>query len=301
MGYESPNVSAELLNTAFVHKIENGQIKEAQDAASAFIRTQLYEEGFLRRLWEPNPITADEIDPELDTDKPSVIREIEPDAPSATFVPFKGTGDRRYFEGKRFRIPFGKVETTRENKSKFELMSIRMDIMAWLKDKHVRQIQEQEDGLFIETVDDIIAQNVANQSVTAGPVSFKDAFTAGIKGMTRLRLPVGKILMHKNTYTDSLKLKTDEIGYAPQEKRFNEGVEGETSFLGYPVVTTIKDNLVPENKIYYFAPQDYFCDFLLLQDATLFLKMEADMINFHTYEAPGFGVGNTRGCFVVNL
>ena len=301
MSYETPQVSAELLNTAFVQKIEQGLVKEAELAASAYIRTQLYEEGFLRRLFEPQTVTSDELDPELNSDKPSVIREIEPDAPSATFVPFKGTGDRQYFEGKRYRVPFGKIESTRENKSKFELMSTRMDIMSWLKDKQVKKIQEQEDGLFIETVNDIVSNNASAQSVAAGSISFKDAFSLGLKGLTSLRLPVGKVLMHKNTYTDSLKLKTDEIGYAPQEKRFNEGVENEDSFLNVPVVTTIKDDLIPEGKLFFFAPQEYFCDFLMIQDATLFLKMEADMIEFHTYEAPGFGVGNTLGCFVVEL
>ena len=118
--------------------------------------------------------------------------------------------------------------------------------------------------------------------------------------MTSLKLPVGKVLMHKNTYMDSLKLKTDEIGFNPQEKRFSEGVDGEDSFLGYNVVTTMKDE-VAEGDMYFFAPQEYFCKFYLLQDATLFLKNEADMIEFYTYEAPGFGIGNTNGVLKVTL
>lgn len=133
-------------------------------------------------------------------------------------------------------------------------------------------------------------------SVTyTGGESFKDVFTAGMKGLNTLRLPYGKVLMHKNTYLDSLKLKVEDIGFKPQEDRFNRGVDGEDTFMGLPVVTTIKDDLVKENEIYFFTQQDYFVKYFLLQDATLFMKTEADLIHFHSYMAPGVGIGNTRG------
>lgn len=303
MSFETTQVSAEVVNTAFINKIESGMVKEAEEAASAYIRLKLHEEGILRRLWEPRTITADELDPYPgNDDKPSIVVEIEPDARKATFVPFKGTGEREYFYGKRFRVPFGKVEAERMSKSKFELMTIRMDIMSWLKEHQVKAVQQTEDTLFLDTIKALTADNASEQQVNAAAIDdFKMKFVAGLKAMNSLRLPVGKVLMNKNTYLDSLALKTEHIGYGPQEKRFTEGVENEDSFLGYPVVTTLKDDLVPYNKVYFFAPQEYFCKFYLLQDATLFIKSEADMITFHTYEAPGFGIGNTRGVVELTL
>ena len=303
MSYETPNVSVELLNQSFCDKVFNGQIKEAMENSSLYIRKKLYEDGILRRLFDSRTVTADELDPLMDSDQPSIICEIEPDAPKATFVPFKGTGDRDYFSGKRFRVPFGKVESMRETKSKFELMTIRMPITDWLKEHQVKMIQEEEDRLFIESISDIVEKNATQQAVTVSLASssFKDAFTEGWKALTRLRLPQGKVLMHKNTYIDSLKLKVEDIGFGPQEQRFNRGVDGEDSFMGSPVVTTIKDNLVKENEIFFFAQPDYFIKFFLLQDATLFLQTEADLIHFHTYEAPGVGIGNTLGVVKVTL
>lgn len=301
MSYENLNVSVELLNQSFVDKVfDQGMIKEAQESASMFIRQKLYEEGILRRLYEPRTVVAEELDPLLDSDAPSIICEIEPDAQSATFVPFKGTGDRMYFTGKRFRVPFGKVESERVSKSKFELMSIRMPITDWLKENQVKAIQQQEDTSFFTTIEDIITANASTQKATvAASNGFKEAFKIGLKGLTSLRLPVYKVVMHKNTYLDSLSLKTDEIGHVPQEERFRKGIDGEDSFMGYPVVTTIKDDIVRPNELYFFAPPEYFCKFFLLQDAMLFMKTEADMISFHTYEAPGIGIGNTRGVFKV--
>lgn len=300
---DSTKVSAEMLNTSFIDKIEGGMIKEAADASTAYIREKLREEGFLRRLFEPETITADDLDPNVDSDKPRKIVEKDFTSEKATFVPFKGTGDRQYFEGNRFSIDFGKVESDRVSKSKYELMTYKMPVYDLFKEYNVKIMQKEEDGNFMESIGDIITNNSSAQSTSIASSSntIKDAFIAGMKGLTSLQLPIGKVLMNKNTYFDSLSLKTDDISYAPQEKRFYEGVEGEDSFLGYPVITTIKSDLVPENELFFFAPQEYMLKFYLIQDATMYMKSEADMLTFWSYEAPGIGIGNTKGVYKVTL
>ena len=60
MDMETPNVSVELVNTAFCDKVFNGQIKEAMEQSSLYIRKMLYEDGILRRLFEYRTVTADE-------------------------------------------------------------------------------------------------------------------------------------------------------------------------------------------------------------------------------------------------
>lgn len=300
--FETSNVSVDVINQAFVDRIEGGQIKEAQEAGSAYIRQRLYEEGVLRRLFPPRTVTADELDPDLNSDTPGIIVEKEPDAPKATYVPFRGIGDANYFYGKRFRIPFGKIESDHMQKSKFELLTMKMDIMEWLKQNQVKQVQGAEDEVFMESVNKIITDASGAQNITqAADTTFKDAFVLGLKGLTKAMLPVGPILMHQNTYYDSSKLKVEDIGDSTQAKRFNDGVEGEDSFMGHRVITTLKTDICPENEIYFFAPADYFVRNYLIQDATLFLKQEADLIFFHTYEAPGCGIGNTLGVYKVTL
>jgi hypothetical protein len=304
--FETPQVSTELLNTVFIDRVFGGQVKEAQENASQYIRLKLYEDGILRRLFPFRTVPADELDPELDNDIPSIICEKEPSATTATFVPFKGTGDRRYFNGVRFRVPFGKVESERISKSRFELMTIKMAITDWLKENQVKAIQQEEDELFIDTCKDIVTKNAAAQDFTYSLASgdFKEAFLLGPKALTSLRLPVKDsiALMHKNTYLDSLKLKLDAVGFKGMDNRWDSGVEDEDSFfLGYKVVTTIKDDLVPEGVIWFFTSQEYFCKSYLLQDATLFLEVRADMLHFHTYEAPGFGVRDTHGVVRITL
>ena len=80
------------------------------------------------------------------------------------------------------------------------------------------------------------------------------------------------------------------------------GIEAEEKLWGIPVVSTIKQDIVdgaaiPANvrrSVYIFAPQNYLGVFFLLQDATLYIKQEADIIEFWSYAAPGIGLGNNK-------
>ncbi len=302
-GLETTQVDIGLINQGFINQIENGMVKEAEESASGYIREKIREMGFLRRLFDPRTVTADELDPNLDDDKPSIRVEKEPNEVTATYVPYKGTADRRYFTGNRFDVPFGKIESERIRKSKFELMTIRMDIMAWLKENQVKAIQDAEDTTFMDTITELLAMNPAQAAsvAIAGDTTFKEAFNTGRRMFNTLQMPIGKVLMSKNTWLECDALRHDVIGNEAISSRFRDGVDDETTFQGIPVVTTIKNNLVADGEMFFFSPKDYFGKFYLLQDATLFLKQEADMINFHTYEAPGFGIGNTKGVVKVSI
>jgi hypothetical protein len=300
--FYSEQMSPEQINTAFIDKLDRGLIKEAEEAGSTYIRQRMYEEGLLRRMHAPKLISASELDPEENTDKPSILVEIEPDATKATFVPYKGTADHRYFDGKRYRLYFGKIESDRLTKSKFELMTSRMDIMTWLQKNQVYSTQFEEDGRFLQLCEKIITDSGTEQTTEAGAQdTFIDAFNIGLKGLVSYKLPCGCVMMNKNTYIDSSKLKVEDIGVSPQEKRFSNGVEGEETFRGMKVITTMDSALIPEDVLWFFAQPDYLFKHYTLQDATLYLKTEADMITFHTYSAPGVGIGNTRGIFKVTL
>ena len=79
---------------------------------------------------------------------------------------------------------------------------------------------------------------------------------------------------------------------AVASRHYDEGIENEEKLWGVPVVTTIKTHVIDPNEAYIFAPENYLGNFFLLQDATLYIKQEADLITFWTYAAPGIGIGN---------
>lgn len=288
---QSPEMSAQFINSNFIRKIEQGHTKEAQDQTSAFIREKLRQAAAVREILVPEPISETEIDRDEHTDQPKVIVEKEPGS-VATFVQFQGSGQRTWFRGKRYAIYFGKIESQRFTKSKFELMSYRSDIRQILSDNSVNDMADQEDSKFAELVTTIIALNAAQQS--SGPFQ-SGTFKQSMQAMLNRRIPVGKMLMTKSQYLNALDLPATTVGDDIAKRHFDEGIESSQKLWGIPVVTTIKADIYDPAKAWVFAPQapnNFLGNYYLLQDATLFIKTEADMITFWSYEAPGLGIGN---------
>jgi hypothetical protein len=385
MNTERERLSAQFINQSFVRKLDEGRVKEAADEGSRFIRSKLRQESFAREILEPVELSADEIDRDEHTDQPKKIIEKEPDS-TATFVTFKGSGQRTFFRGPRYSVFFGKVESQHFMKSKFELLTYQNDIRKILTDNSVKDMADVEDRKFIETIDvalsesghafsggvdfglrpedaaavDINAlggnhpvsrmrgeeylitadatgaasndpahvsnaptslqfsgqqllegnnfvastalyQNATNTVADSGAASTfqaplsKELIAQMFQAMTAKKLPIGKMLMSKSTFMEALKFDYTDVGNDIVSRHYDRGLEGEDKLFGVPVITTIKNDIIPDNVIYLFAPQNYLGNFFLLQDATLFIKQEADMIEFWSYSSPGIGIGNTKG------
>jgi hypothetical protein len=327
MNVETSGISAQYINQSFVRKLEDGRVKEAQDEGSRFIRSKLRQESFAREILEPVEIGADEIDRDEHTDQPKKIIEKEPDS-VATFVTFKGSGQRTFFRGPRYSVTFGKIETQHFMKSKFELLTYQNDIRKILTDNSVKDMADIEDTKFIETIGAAMTQvgrtttlkfgdndqNQLNEDVANTATSFnvtnlnaanildcsgaaltKNLIAQLFQNMTMQKMPIGKLLMTKSTFMEVLKFDHTEVGNDIVSAHYRDGIAGEEKLFGVPVITTIKNDIIGDNEIYLFAPENYLGNFFLLQDATLFIKQEADMIEFWSYSAPGIGIGNCNG------
>jgi len=341
MNTERERLSAQFINQSFVRKLDEGRVKEAQDEGSRFIRSKLRQESFAREILQPIELSPDEIDRDEHTDQPKKIIEKEPDS-TATFVTFKGSGQRTFFRGPRYSVFFGKIESQHFMKSKFELLTYQNDIRKILTDNSVKDMADEEDRKFLETIkaaiedagpadtiaiaagapgyvkdgksylgatgdvvqpqftgaqilagNDFVAQ-VSDDDSTAAPLS-KELIAQLFQSMTSKKLPIGKMLMTKATFMEALKFDFVDVGNDIVSRHYDKGLEGEDKLFGVPVITTIKNDIIPDNEIYLFAPENYLGNFFLLQDATLFIKQEADMIEFWSYSSPGIGIGNTRG------
>jgi len=292
---ETSSHSAQFLNQSFVRKVEQGQVKEAMEAGSLFIRERLRQAAAVRELIVPQGVTEEDIDRDEHTDQPKIIIDKEPNS-MASFVQFQGTGRRTWFKGPRYSVRFGKVESQRFTKSKAELMTYRSDIRKILSDNSVMDMADEEDKKFYELVAAIIAANPAVQRTTGAFLSgtFKTAMQAMLTG-TRKR-PIGKMLMSKERFMDALDLPATTVGDEVAKRHFDEGIEASQKLWGIPVVTHVKSDIYPTARAWIFsptAPNNFLGNFFTLQDATLFIKQEADIISFWTYELLGIGIANS--------
>ena len=297
---ETPKVSARHLASNFVRKIDEGHIKEAAEVGTAFIRSKLRQSSFAREILPPETLTDSDLDRDDSTDLPRKIVEIEPDS-VATFVPFKGTAERTWFKGPRYSVYFGKVETEKFTKSKFELMTYENDIRGILNDNSVKDMADQEDIRFYETLDAIMTEFGAQDLDMTTSHLTPAVIQAGVRDLTQRKIPMGKMLMSKSRYLDTITMDRDDKGDTVASRHYDDGVESETKLFGYPTITTVKNDIVSDDEVWFFAPQNFLGNFFLLQDATLFVKSEADMLEFWSYACVGLGIGNVHGITRVNL
>lgn len=287
---ETSKSSAILLNNNFIKKIENGEKTAAEHASSAFIRSRLREESFARQILNPTMLSDGEFDRDVNTDMPRKIIEIEPDS-TATYVNFKGGGKRSWFRGPRYEVRFGKIESPRFTKSKFELMTYQNDIRKILTDNSVKDMADQEDARFYTTCASIIS-TFPGQALNPGGGLTAANFVSGLQNLISRKIPIGKVLMCEELYYDALKLPATSVGDQVASRHYTDGLRDEKNLWGVPVVTTIKNDILPSNEIWFFGPENYLGNFFLIQDATLFIEQKADIIEFFSYEALGIGIGN---------
>jgi len=146
---------SKLLNEAIFEKLASRDPlleKQAVDAVNDFTRTKMREDGFYRRIIPPLPISNDELDRQVDTDKPVKIVDKEPDSPAAISIPFATLPTNLYIRGPRYKVSFDRIVTPRFTKDVDELRTWYMDIRQVLSDNAIKDMLAEEDGKFIAAV-----------------------------------------------------------------------------------------------------------------------------------------------------
>lgn len=294
--YGQESVNVQFINQSFLDKLDNGMEKEASVAASAFVRQKLREDGFTRKIMNPELVTAADLDRQI-TEEPTIIATKEPDSIAAT-LPFLGRGDMRYYTTSRYPVTFQKVESNEFKKSKFELATERVDIRTIIQENSVKDLQKAEDKSFYGGV--LAAATAAgNVQSVAGGFSVPNLMK-GIKYLLAKQLPVGCILMTQEMYADLLAQPATQVGSQAASELYR-GQGTLDSAFGYKIVTTNKNDILPNNQAIVFAPAQFLGQMFILQDATVFMKTEADILTMKTYESVGIGLGNINGAVVLNF
>ena len=303
MKIETPTITQS--NSSFVRSIYQSPelLKEAMDLSTYFIRDKVRELGFAREMCEPTFVTSADLDRTVESDQPCIILEKDMEAKAMT-MPFRGQGEAKYWEGEKVLVTFQKLESDRFNKSKFEMMNSKTDYKELLQKRIVEEMFAAEDQTYVNGLNLIVdAAEVAAPGTQFQEVSgglSKTNLKILMQMLSRLRMmpdkgPKPKILMTQTLKMELVELGMLEIGDSNVGKFWDEGAVGTSKLFGIPIVSTIKNDIVGDDEIYLVAPQDYFSRFFILQDHTLVIKTEADMINFYSYGSFAMAFVNTKG------
>lgn len=291
-------------------------------AGDDLIRTHIREAGFLRKLIKPRPITNEELDRELDHDRPVRFVEMERNSRGAVAVPFNVSSNTEFYYGPKGKVEFFNIKTPVFTKSINELRTYRHDLRKLVTEQALNDIQTKEDGLFINLCDLIVGSSVdGGQGVgkSGRRQHFKAGTTAGAfldnglssratvvdmkKILPSFRLNNGVFLMNTNTANEYEKQDRVELGGDLSGKIWKEGLKaiGDAVISGVPHVFTIKDELVPDGVVYAFTEPNFLGRFYILEDIKLFVKRDEDQIKMHATETIGAGILNVAGVVKFDL
>lgn len=295
----------QVLNEELFAQLETpGLEKNALDAVNEFTRVQVREDGFYRKIIPPVQVSNDDLDRQVDTDKPVIVVDKEPGSPAAVSIPFATLPMNVYIRGPRYRVMFDRIVTPRFVKDIDELRTWQMDIRQVLSDNAVKDMLAEEDSKFLTAVNSAL---VAADTVvpTSGVIQWETIFggitrdtvneAMKILPKTPSHLEVATILVNNVTIREVLKWGYDEAGGDLSGDMLKNGWAENLRLLDKDWVVTIKRDLVGDDTMYFFADPRFIGKSYLLEDTTMHIKREAFMIEFFAYETIGGSIGFTSG------
>lgn len=297
---------SKLLNEALFEKLASRDPymeKEAIDAVNDFTRLKMREDGFYRRIIPPLPISNDELDRQVNTDKPVKVVDKEGDSPAAISIPFGTLPMNLYIRGQRYLVMMDRIATPRFTKDVDELRTWVMDIRQVLSDNAIKDMLAEEDTKFISTVDSALvgpgvtlpsSGTVQHEEISGGIT--RDTLWDSFKIMpnTPFNLEVHTVLCNNITIKEVAKFGRNEMGGDLAVDIMRNGWSEQT-FMGVRWIVTIKKNLVPTNRMYHFSDPKFIGKNFQLEDTTMYIRREAYMLEFFAYQTGGGSIGHTGG------
>jgi hypothetical protein len=294
----------QLLNETLFEQLDTpGMQKQAIDAVNDFTRTKMREDGFYRRIIPPLTITNDELDRQVDTDKPVKVVDKEPDSPAAVSIPFATLPTNFYIRGPRYRVMFDRIVSPRAVKDVDELRTYVIDIRQVLSDNMIKDMLAEEDSKFItafhtavgakDTVNPL-SETVQYETISGGIT--RETLVDALKVMpkTPSHFEVETCLVNNITIKELLKFGRDEMGGDFSQDIIKNGW-AETNFLNCRWIVTIKRNLVQDNEMFMFASPKFIGKNYELEPTTMYIRREAYMLEYFSYNTQGGSFGHTNG------
>lgn len=280
--------------------------KESASTLNGYLGMRAKENSFIDPILPPVEIGWEDTVPQVDSLKPVVIRECEPNTTSAVSMPFGGTPMNHYPAAPRYKIVFDRAKSPRITADIANLRNYMMDIRQVLYELMLKDLLHEKDRKFMVTIDAVLGAAV-NDATTARALEVQakgwielggalsvDTLELLSEGLptTNRHLDAAVTLMNNITAKRINKLAGAELSDRLNEQLFVKGFKEET-IQGYRLITTIKTDLVATNVAYQFASPDFLGDHLVLEPLTLSTKVENWQLEMFLYMMHGGSVKNT--------
>lgn len=293
------NLDAQTFNNLFIERLETGEgISKAAQAGAAFVRAKIREVGFARRILPPENVTRADCTRSTEHDTLIKIVDIEHES-RAMAVNFASEADERYLQGKRYAVPFFKIESEKFVKSEGELLAYDYPITKVIEENSVKDIQRVEDEKFIEYAEAAIALS-GKRLVSSATKVDRTELNSLVKMIDFEENTAECVLMNTVDYDDWLIQPASEIG-SPLASEITVNGYKYPQIMKRRLVLTNKHDIVLPGEIWAFAAPKYLGNFFILNDVKFWIKKEADLVLWKTWEYVAEGFGNIKNIAKIEL
>ena len=288
------------LNNLFITRMDDSDWqRKVAEAGASYIRDILRETSFARKILPPEQVSRGDLQRSTVHEGVSKIVDIEPGS-RAFAINWRSQAPGRWIYSRRVEFFFFTITTERYEKTEQELMSYEMPITKIIEQNAVKDIQEVEDDRFIQSAEQAVAASGLQQIKTsADPLTKRDVANA-FKMLDSNRQRVDTLLMSSTLFDDILGLEFTDLGDKLASEILVNGY-AYNNLLGHKLVTTIKDNIVPNNEVWLFAPPDFMGKFFILNNPKFWIDKEANLVRFQAWEDIALGIKNSKSVAVLRL
>lgn len=293
------NEEASMFNSLFVERMDTqeGQTKTAA-AGQAYVRSFLREHAFSRKILPPESVTRSDL--QRSTRHDTLIKIVDFEHPStAAAVNFRSAGRERYLQGKRYAVPFFKVESDLFVKNEAELMAYEYPITKVIEENSIKDIMFVEDSTFLAASEGAVVAS-GKKIVSADTTVTRTNLTKLLKMIDVDKLQSTCILMTNVDFDDWHIQPATEIG-SPLASDITVNGYKYDSILRRKVVVTNKTDLLAPGKIYAYTDPQFLGNFFIMNDVKFWIKKEADKVYWKSWEYVGMGIANLRSIAKIEL
>lgn len=286
-------------NNLFIERLDTTEgLQKSAAAGSNFIRSKIRENGIHRQVVPPVNVTPADLQVATDHDTLIYVADIEHDS-KAMALNFASEADERYIQGKRYAIPFYKVESEKFVKSEGELLAYKYAVTKVIEENSVKDMQTVEDYRFIDHSEAAVTIT-GKRLVSTGTALTRKELNSLFKMIDYDKLLVGVVVVTNVDYDDYMVQPATEVGDDLATEISIGGYKYKT-MMGRRLIVTNKTDLVLPGEVWAYTDPAYLGEFLILNDVKFWIKKEADLVMWKSWEYIGSGIANIRSVAKLEL
>jgi hypothetical protein len=282
--------------------------KEAKQDLDDYTRTINREGSFVSKIIEPSDFDRSRLVPDMHTDQPKMLFEYEQSSPFAAPVDYGTTPSDFIPRGRRYPVLFSRVQTRNTVIDLLEMQTYKQDVRKILGDNMTKDLVALRDHRFIRACNNILgapgqvlpwvgkAMNV-NMNAAISHSSFVTA--KNTMRDTPFSIESNKFLANHLHIRDFDVMAVEEL--QGTEKSVDIAFKGftEAEYSGIRMMFSIKKNLIPTGKTFWFGDQDYLGRYVQWIPPTMVMKKEDTIVQCYTYEVYGITIAHP-GALAIN-